>query len=145
MHSFHALCTEEEYMKEWDNIILDQSRKGSDHPTFANSETAAVLESSEVVFSGLRKLVGFSYGKKTFYQNSDKFLYSFIKSDIMFMYLHCIYKKIIILSLFNIDTLNFTMYILTNLTCCLKTYVIRLQNLISMNIFLAIIDHSFSL
>ena len=66
MHSFYALCTEEEYMKEWDNIILDQSRKGSDHPTFANSETAAVLESSEVVFSGLRKLVGFSYGKKNF-------------------------------------------------------------------------------
>ena len=38
MHSFYALCTEEEYMKEWDNIILDQSRKGSDHPTFGNAD-----------------------------------------------------------------------------------------------------------
>ena len=25
-------------MKEWDNIILDQSRKGSDHPTFGNAD-----------------------------------------------------------------------------------------------------------
>ena len=39
------------------------------------------------------------------------------------------------LSLFKIDTLNFTMYILANLTCPLKTYV-RLHNLISMNIFI---------
>ena len=31
--------------------------------------------------------------KKIFYQNSDKFSYSFIKNDIMFMYLLCIYKK----------------------------------------------------
>ena len=48
------------------------------------------------------------------------------------MYLLCIYKKPIILSLFKIDTLNFTMYILTILTRPLKTYVIRLLNLISM-------------
>ena len=45
--------------------------------------------------------------KKNF-QNSDKFGYSFIKSEIMFMYLLCIYKKLIILSIFNIDSLNFT-------------------------------------
>ena len=51
------------------------------------------------------------------------------------MYIHCIYQKSIIFSLFKIDTLNFTMYILTILTCPLKTYVIRLHNLISMNIF----------
>ena len=38
----------------------------------------------------------------------------------MFMYLLYIYKKPIILSLFKIDTLNFTMYILTILTCPLK-------------------------
>ena len=44
------------------------------------------------------------------------------------MYLFCIYKKAIILSLFKIDTLNFTMYILTILTCTLKTYVIRLHD-----------------
>ena len=82
--------------------------------------------------------------KKTFCQNSDKFCCSFIKNDIMFMYLLYIYKKPIILSLFKIDTLNFTMYILANLTCPLKTYV-RLHNLISMNIFFTIKDHSFSL
>ena len=56
------------------------------------------------------------------------------------MYLLCTYKKPIILSLFKIDTLNFTMYILTILTCPLKTYVIRLHNLISMNIFFTIKD-----
>ena len=68
-----------------------------------------------------------------------------MKNDIWFMYLLCIYKKLIILSLFNVDTLNFTMYILMNLTFPLKTYIIRIHNLISMNIFLAIKDNSFSL
>ena len=58
----------------------------------------------------------------------------------MFMYLLCIYKKPIILSLFKIDTLNFTMYILTILTCPLKIYVIGLHNLISMNIFFTMKD-----
>ena len=53
----------------------------------------------------------------------------------MFMYILCVYKKTIILSLFKIDTLNFTMYILTILTSLLKIYVIGLHNLISMNIF----------
>ena len=47
------------------------------------------------------------------------------------------------LSLFKIDTLNFTMYISTILTCYLKIYVIGLHNLISMNIFFTIKDHSF--
>ena len=61
------------------------------------------------------------------------------------MYLLCIYKKPIILSLFKIYTLNFTMYILTILTCPLKTYVIRLRNLTSINIFFTTKDHSFSL
>ena len=59
--------------------------------------------------------------KKTFCQNSDCFRYRFIKNDIMFMHLLCIYKKPIILSLFKIDTLNFIMYILTILTYPLKT------------------------
>ena len=58
--------------------------------------------------------------EKTFCQNSDYFGYCFVKNDIMLMYLLCIYKKPIILSLFKIDTLNFTMYILTILTCLLK-------------------------
>ena len=53
----------------------------------------------------------------TFCQNSGKFGYSFIKNDIMFMYIAYIYIKTIILSLFKIDTLNFTLYILTILTC----------------------------
>ena len=66
--------------------------------------------------------------------NSDKFGYSFIKNEITFMYILCIYKKNILI-LFKIDTLNFTMYILMLLTCPLKKYVIGLHNLISMNIF----------
>ena len=57
-------------------------------------------------------------------------------------------KKTIILSLFKIDTLNVTSYILMILmnlmimTCPLKIYVIGLHNLISMNIFFSIKDHS---
>ena len=47
----------------------------------------------------------------------------------MFMYLLYICKKPIILSLFKIDTLNFTMHILANLPCPLKTYA-RLYNVI---------------
>ena len=78
--------------------------------------------------------------KKTFCQNSNYLGYRFIKNDIMFMYLFCFYKIIIILSQFQFDTLTFTMYILTILTCPLKTYVVRLHNLISMNIFFTI-DH----
>ena len=62
-----------------------------------------------------------------------------LKNDIMFMYLLCIYKK----PIFKIDTLNFTMYVLMVLTCLLKTYVIRLHDLISVNIFYTIKDHSF--
>ena len=81
--------------------------------------------------------------EKIFYQNSDKFGCSFIKNDIMFMYLLCIYKKPIILSIFKIDTLNFTTYILTILTCPLKTCAIRSYNLISMNVFFTIKDRSF--
>ena len=56
------------------------------------------------------------------------------------MHLFCIYKKPIILSLFKIDTLNLTIYILAILTSLLKTYVVRLHNLTSMNIFFTI-DH----
>ena len=54
---------------------------------------------------------GIQIWKKTFCQNSDYFGYRFFKNDIMFMYLLCIYKKPVILSLFKIDILNFTMYI----------------------------------
>ena len=59
----------------------------------------------------------------------------------------CIYfsfaKKLLILSLFKIDTLSLTMYVFTIFTCLLKIYVIRLHNLISMNIFFTIKYHSF--
>ena len=83
--------------------------------------------------------------EKTFCQNSGKFGYSFIYKDIMFMYILCIHKKNIILSLFQIDTLNFTLHILTILTCPLETYIIGLHNLISVNIFFTMKDHCFSL
>ena len=73
--------------------------------------------------------------KKVFSQYKNYFGYCYIKNDIMFMYLLCIYNRPIILSLFQIDTLNFTMYILMILTCPFKTYVVRLHNLKSMNIF----------
>ena len=78
-------------------------------------------------------------------KNSVKFGYSFIKNDVTFMYSLCIYKKPIILSLFKIYTLNFTMYILTILTCSSKAYVIRLRNLTSISFFFTTKDHSFSL
>ena len=78
--------------------------------------------------------------EKTFCQNSNYFGFRFIKNDIMFMYLICIYKKPIILSLFKIHISIFIMYILTILTCSLKAYVLRLHNLISTNIFFTI-DH----
>ena len=48
--------------------------------------------------------------KNTFSQNSDKFDYSFIKVTCLCIYFAFI-KKPIILTLFKIDTLNFTMYI----------------------------------
>ena len=50
------------------------------------------------------------------------------------MYLLCIYKKPIILSLFKIYRLKFIMYILTILKFSLRTCVIRLRNLTSINI-----------
>ena len=57
--------------------------------------------------------------KFSFCQNSYKFDW-FIKNDIMLMYLLSTYKKPTILTLFKIDTLNFTMYILTILAWPLK-------------------------
>ena len=66
--------------------------------------------------------------KKSFCQNEGKCGYNFFKDNKIFMYILCIYQKHIILSLFKIGTLNFIMYILTNLTHAF-------YNLISMNIF----------
>ena len=54
----------------------------------------------------------------------------------LYICIHFVFtNKTIILSLFKIDTLNLTMYILTILTCPLKTHVIQLHNLILMKIF----------
>ena len=94
--------------------------------------------SSREMFFRIKVVSRVQIWKKTFCQNSDYFGYCFIKNDIMFMYLLCIYKKPIILSLFQTVTLNFTMYILTILTCLLKTYIVRLHNLTSMNILFTI-------
>ena len=52
------------------------------------------------------------------------------------MYLLSIYKRTIILSLIKIDALNSTIYILTILTCTLKTYIIKLHNPFLMSVFL---------
>ena len=62
--------------------------------------------------------------------------------NMKYVYAFALYlqKKPIILSLFKIDILNFTMYILTTLTCPLQTYVVRLHNLTLINIFFTI-DH----
>ena len=68
--------------------------------------------------------------EKIFCQNSDYFGDHFIKNGIC-IYVFTLYlQKTHLLSLFKICTLNFTMYILTILTCPLKTYVIRLCYLI---------------
>ena len=61
------------------------------------------------------------------------------------MHLLYIYKKLIILTQFKIDILNFTMYISTILTYPLNACVIRLHNLISINIFFTIKDNRFYL
>ena len=42
--------------------------------------------------------------------------------------IYFVFTKSPLLSLFEIDTLNVTVYILTTLTCPLKTYLIRLHN-----------------
>ena len=60
--------------------------------------------------------------KKTFRLNNEKFSYNILKNGIIYLNLLCIYKRPIILSLFKFDTLNFIIYILTILTCPLKTY-----------------------
>ena len=103
------------------------------------SQNLAILASTDILIKSVCDLKVACrvqiWKKKFFCQNSDKFGYSFIKNDIMFMYILCTNKRNIILNLFKIDTLNLTMYILTILTSPLKTYVIGLHNLISMNIF----------
>ena len=80
--------------------------------------------------------------KKIFCQSSDKLGHNFTKNDIMYMYFLCNYKKLIILSLFKIATLNFTMYILTILTCTLNIYVIGLHKSNFNKHFFTIKDHS---
>ena len=70
------------------------------------------------------------------------------KITFMYIYIYVytlhLQKKPIILSRFKIDTLNFTMYVSMILTCPLKSCGIGLHNLISMNTFFTLKDHSFS-
>ena len=65
--------------------------------------------------------------KKTFCQNSE-ILVSVLFKIILYLHIYFAFtKKPINLSLFKTDTLNFTMYISTILTCPLKLYVIGLH------------------
>ena len=58
--------------------------------------------------------------KKHFVELVTSLVTVLLKNDIVFMDLLFIFKNHIILSLFKIETLNFTMYSLTILTCPLK-------------------------
>ena len=113
-------------------LLIKQNKKKIEHAITCGS---LMIYCSYIIIHLLRQLVGFRYEKKDFIKIVTSLVTALFK---MTLYL-CIYfvftKKNIILSLFKIDTLNFTMYILTILTCPLKTYVIRLHNLISVNIF----------
>ena len=103
-----------------DNIFIHMVSLWKMKPSWNADESRDTRSNQSLKMLFLKVACRVQIWKKTFCQNSDKFGYSFIKND-MFMYLLCIYKKLIILSLFNIDTLNFTTYILKNLTCPLKT------------------------
>ena len=94
---------------------------------FTNIFTFEWITSFKNIIFTIKVACGFQIWKKIFCQNSDKFGHSFTKNDIMYMCFLCIYKKPMILSLFKIATLNFTMYILTILTCTLNIYVTGLH------------------
>ena len=94
------------------------------------------------VFTSYKVACRVQIWKKIFWQNSDKFGPRFTKNDIMYMYFLCIYKKTIILSLFKITTLNYTMYILTILTCTLNIYVTGLHKFNFNKHFFTIKDHN---
>ena len=72
---------------------------------------------SDIDFQSLlkmkRQLAEFRYGKKTFCQNSDKFLTALLKMRFCLCIYFSFARKNIISSLYKIDTLNFTMYIIT--------------------------------
>ena len=61
--------------------------------TLANSKQKNILQT----ISKVKVACKVQIWKKTFCQNNDKLGYSFVKNDIMFMYLLCTYKKLIIL------------------------------------------------
>ena len=56
----------------------------------------SVAATLSTVLTCVKVSCGVQIWKKVFCQNSDKFGHSFIKNDIMFRYLLCIYKKLII-------------------------------------------------
>ena len=72
--------------------------------------------------------------KKHFVKIVASFVTVLFKMTLCFCIYFVFTKKTILLSQFKIDTLNFTMYILTILTSPLKIYAIGLHSLISMNI-----------
>ena len=72
--------------------------------------------------------------EKHFVKIATSFVTVFLKMTLCLCIYFIFTKKIIILNLFKIDTLNFTTHILANLTFPLKTNV-RLHNLISTIIF----------
>ena len=84
--------------------------------------------------------MGFRYGKKHFVKIVTSLVTVLLKMTSGLCIHFEFAKKPIILSLFKIDTLNFTKYILTIFICLLKTYVIGLHNPIPMNIFFTIKD-----
>ena len=86
-------------------------------------------------FYWLRQLVGFSYGKKRFVKIVTIFVTVLLKMTLCLCICFVFTKNPLYFKPFKIDTLNFTMYILMILTCPFKTYVVRLHNLKSMNIF----------
>ena len=85
---------------------------------------------------GCRLLVGFRYGKNHFVKIMTIFVTFLLKMTLCLCICFVFTKNP--LSVFQIDILNFTMHILTILRCSLKTYVVRLHNLTSMNIFFTI-------
>ena len=58
----------------------------------------------------------FRLGKKTFFLNGETFGNSFIRNEITYMNLPFIYEKPIIFSILKINSLKFTIYILTIFT-----------------------------
>ena len=82
----------------------------------------------------------FRYGKKHIVKIVTILVTVLLKMTHVYVFTLYLQKPHYFKSLSKIHTLNFTMYNLTIFTCRLKIYVVRLHNLISMNILFTI-DH----